>query len=322
MSKHMPELPEVETIRNGLQKAIVGKTISNVEVLKTKSFQGDKNQIVGRQVLSVNRRAKILLIELSGGICLGIHLKLTGQLIYRDTKYPSTSPGVGETRDTEEKKNGPFAIKELPNKYTRVIIGFEGGPTSSGTRRNSLGAGKPCLPAGRLFFNDLRIFGWIKVIKKNGKCSDLPELAKLGPEAIDEKNFTVQYLQQTLSRSKKPVKLVIMDQEKLAGVGNIYANETLFSAGIQPDRPANSLSEGEVKILRYWVLKTLKEAIGHKGTSDKDEAYRQISGEKGSFQNYLRVYGRAGQKCPNCEGTIKRIALGGRGTFYCPRCQK
>ena len=113
-----------------------------------------------------------------------------------------------------------------------------------------------------------------------------------------------------------------MDQEKLAGVGNIYANEALFRAGIIPARPANSLSEKETIALRDSIMSVLEEAIKHGGTSDEDEAYRQTGGEKGKHQDYLQVYGRAGKKCPNCSGIIKRINLGGRGTFFCPKCQK
>lgn len=294
----MPELPEVETIRMQLNQALTGLKIVEIEVLNAKTFQGDKNQVIGRQVSGVKRRAKILLIELSRGICLAIHLKLTGQLIYRNSKFKIRNSKLL----LKDQKSGPFEIDELPNKYTRVVVGF--GDNSS------------------LYFNDLRKFGWIKVLKNPGECSNLPELAKLGPEAIDEKTFSLDYFKDILTRSKKPIKLIIMDQEKLAGVGNIYANEALFAAKIRPDRPANSLGPEEIKELRNSILGILKKAVENKGTSDRDEAYRQISGEKGSFQNYLQVYGRAGQKCPKCGGVVRRIALGGRGTFYCPTCQK
>jgi formamidopyrimidine-DNA glycosylase len=286
----MPELPEVETIRIQLNQVLKGLKINDVEILKPKSFQGDKKKIIGKTIKEIQRRAKIILIELEGGLALAIHLKLTGQLIYRRPE---------EKVLTEAQKNGPFTVGELPNKYTRVIISFNNG--------------------SKLFFNDLRIFGWIKVIKD---WQNLPEIKRIGPEANDEKAFTLPYFQQILASSKKPVKLVIMDQEKLAGVGNIYANEALFVAGVKPTRPANRLIKKEIERLRNSIISILRQAVAHQGTSDKDEAYRQISGEKGHYQNFLKVYGRNGEKCLKCGTLIKRIKLGGRGTFYCPQCQK
>jgi len=292
--KLMPELPEVETIRLQLKDKLRGLLITEVKVLNVKSFIGEASLILGKKVESVDRRAKIILIKLTNDKCLAIHLKLTGQLIFRDKRY-----AIGDKKN--EEKDGPFAVGQLPNKFTRAMICFGDGSF--------------------LYFNDLRKFGWIKVLSAKN-CGELPELKKLGPEAIDKKTFSLEYFTNILSRSRKPVKLVIMDQEKLAGVGNIYANEALFRAGVRPDRPANSLNSTEIEKLRNSIINILTEAIKQKGTSDKDEAYRQISGEKGKFQNLLQVYGRTGQKCPRCGGTIRRIALGGRGTFYCPNCQK
>lgn len=294
----MPELPEVETIRLQLDKVLRGRRIEKVEILNKKSFLGEKGEVEGKRVLGVRRRGKINLIELEKGIYLAIHLKLTGQLIFR---------GKG-VKKTEEKEKGVFAVGELPNKFTRVVIWFDDG--------------------GRLFFNDLRMFGWIKVIrgvegrKTLGIEEAIPELKRLGPEANDPEMFTLEYFSGILKKSSKPVKLVIMDQEKLAGVGNIYANEALFEAGILPTRQAKSLTEEEVRKLREAILKVLEKAIKHKGTSDKDEAFRQITGEQGEFQNFLQVYGKEGEKCPRCGGIIKRINLGGRGTFYCEGCQR
>lgn len=319
----MPELPEVETIRIQLEQKIKGLRITGVEVLNKKSFIGPPShkasageEMVGLKVLGVKRRGKITIIELENGVCLAIHLKLTGQLIYREK----------DKKDKENQgnqKGGPFEVKELPNKFTRVIISFNNG--------------------GKLYFNDLRMFGWIKVIQKskipaslrlrrasknqneNSKFKiedEIPELKRLGPEANNEKEFTLDYFNKLLAVSRKPIKLIIMDQEKLAGVGNIYANEALFDAGILPARLSNSLSGDEIKKLRNSIIKVLNKAINHKGSSDKDEAYRQITGEKGTHQNYLQVYGRDGQKCLKCGGIIKRTTLGGRGTFYCENCQK
>lgn len=194
-----------------------------------------------------------------------------------------------------------YATGQLPNKFTRVIIEFD--------------------DKSHLFFNDLRKFGWMKLIE-NGELKMENEFEKLGPEANDEKEFSLEYLNKTLSCSHKPVKSVLLDQEKIAGIGNIYANEALFLAGILPSRPANSLKPKEIAKLREAIISVLQEAIKHQGTSDRDEAYRQISGEKGRHQNYLWVYGRKDQKCRKCGGLIKRIKIGGRGTFFCPRCQK
>jgi len=260
---------------------------------------GEERDLKGLRVLGVERRGKITIIELEKGVSLAIHLKLTGQLIYREE----------DKGEYCEQKDGPFAVCELPNKFTRVIISFD--PPSS---RQPAGLRR----ASKLYFNDLRIFGWVRVVGDIGEVGG----EKLGPEANDEKSFSFEYFKNILSKTKKPVKLVIMDQEKLAGVGNIYANEALFAAGIVPTRKANELNEDDIKILRNSILKVLQEAIKHKGSSDRDEAYRQITGEKGTHQNYLQVYGRAGQECPRCGGIIKRIALGGRGTFYCGNCQK
>jgi len=222
----MPELPEVETIRRQLDQSLKGLKVTGIQILSKKNFIGLPGAVIGRKVEDVQRRAKIILIKLDGDKCLAIHLKLTGQLIYRC---------LGEKcLIILEKEEGPFSVKELPNKFTRIIIEFD---------------------KGKLYFNDLRKFGWIKVVDlKKGEC-DLPELKKLGPEAIEGKAFTRQYFQEVLLKSKKPIKLVILDQEKLAGVGNIYANEALFGAGISPTRPANSLKPVEADRLRETLLR-------------------------------------------------------------------
>jgi len=287
----MPELPEVETLSLQIDYFLKGLKITDIEILNRKSFLGRVEDIKGKRIIGAERRAKIIFINLEDGTSLAIHLKLTGQLIYR--KQENT-----KLRDCDEKE-GPFAVCKLPNKFTRVIFSFDNG--------------------GRLYFNDLRIFGWIKIVK--GRES-IAGLAKFGPEANDEKTFTLNYFKDILSKTKKPIKLVLLDQEKLAGVGNIYANEALFAAKIMPDRSASSLTEEEAARLRTAIIKVLNEAIKYKGTSDRDEAYRQLSGQKGEYQNYLKIYGKDGQKCPYCSGRIEKTTLGGRGTYFCRRCQK
>lgn len=185
------------------------------------------------------------------------------------------------------------------NKYKRVVINFT--------------------DKSQLIFNDLRIFGWIKVINSL-KVQGFNGL-KLGPEPFS-KEFTVEYLQKVFSKTRRPIKLVLMDQEKIAGIGNIYANEILFDAGIRPDKPAQQLNNLTIKQLRNSILKILKKAIKYKGSSAADEQYIQANGEKGSYQKHFLVYQRDGEKCKRCGGEVKRTKLGGRGTFWCPKCQK
>jgi len=281
----MPELPEVETIKRTLQKAIVGKTIKNIEVRKAKIFQGEPQEVIGRKIEGIERRGKMLIIKLSGDKALVVHFKLTGQMVW--------VPEAGEQVTVGHPI--PFAGTQLPAKTTHVIFDIDG---------------------GKLFYNDLRQFGWIKVVKL-----DQLDKFQLGPEPFD-KEFTVEYLEGIFSRTSKPIKLVLMDQTKIAGVGNIYANEALFEAGILPTRPAKKLRNEEIKKLKEAIIKVLEEGIKYGGSSAKDEAYIKPTGEPGGYQQHFRVYQRAGEKCRKCGTIIKRVNLGGRGTFWCPTCQK
>ncbi len=285
----MPELPEVETIRRGLVQKIKGLKIKKVEVLLPKQFQGKPSEVEGAKVLDVRRRGKINIIDLNNGKSLLIHLKLTGQLVYQQDgqKFVGGHPI-------------PFAGgTTLPAKSTHIIFDFSDG--------------------SRLFYNDVRQFGWIKVL---GTLSDLGDLDKLGPEPFD-KDFTTGYLQKIFAKTGKPVKLVLMDQEKIAGVGNIYANDALWEARIDPKKPAKTLSEKEIKGLREAVIKVLEEGIKYGGSTGGDEAFVNIEGHPGAYQKHFRVYQRQGEKClRNDGGVIKRITLGGRGTFFCPACQR
>lgn len=296
----MPELPEVETIRKSLKAAIIGKKIRDIDIRLPKVFHGDKTEILGKTIEAVERRGKILIIKLSGGKALLIHFKLTGQLVW--------VPKAGE------KTLGhpiPFAGSELPAKTTHIIFEIDGPPSFADGETSARQSGK-------LFFNDLRQFGWIKVV---GDLRKVGELENLGPEPLSSE-FTLDYLKQIFSKTQKPIKLVLMDQEKMAGIGNIYANEALFEAGILPTRPAKSLANKDIKILKDSILRVLEEGLKYGGSSAADEAYIKPTGEPGSYQEHFRVYQQDGQKCPKCGGIVKRIALGGRGTFFCPNCQK
>ena len=273
----MPELPEVETIRLQLDQALRGLKIVGVEVLHPKSFIGEIGEIRERRVRGVQRRGKMIFLELEGGKFLVIHLKLTGQLIYQGDRGNRGNQG------------------ELPNKFTRVIISFDNG--------------------GKLYFNDLRIFGWMRVIREIG------EIGEIGVEPFD-KEFTVEYLQKIFAKTGRPIKLVLMDQTKIAGIGNIYANEALFEAGIRPAKRAKELRDEDIKILRYSILEVLQEGIKYGGASAADEAYIKPDGTPGKYQEHFRAYQREGKKCRRCGEIIKRINLGGRGTFFCEKCQR
>jgi len=167
-----------------------------------------------------------------------------------------------------------------------------------------------------LRFADSRKFGWFRLLKDEKELQKI--LSEFGPEPFDDLNLVL--FKKILSTNRQPIKLVLMDQQKIAGVGNIYANEALFLAGIDPRRAANKVSEKETEKLYHSLEEVLKAGLRYRGASD--QYYLDALGQKGAYQEHFLVYGRQGQKCPNCSGLVKRITVGGRGTFYCPACQK
>ncbi|MBI2074899.1 MAG: bifunctional DNA-formamidopyrimidine glycosylase/DNA-(apurinic or apyrimidinic site) lyase [Candidatus Levybacteria bacterium] len=282
----MPELPEVETIRLGLQKYLVGHTILDVDIRMAKIFQGEKKNVIGAKITDIKRIGKVLIVELNNEFLIAIHLKLTGQLIYRGERV-SRVPRVSRV-----KIGG-----ELPNKFTHVIFHLD---------RNSV-----------LYYNDMRKFGWIRIVE-NSKLKMQSFFKDLGPEPF--KDLTFSKFIKIVQSSKTPIKLVLMDQKKIGGIGNIYANEALFDAGIDPRRPAKQISEEEAKKLYSSILKVLKNGIKYGGSSDVN--FVNALGEDGSYQEHFLVYGRKGEKCRRCGLVIKKIKLGGRGTYFCPACQR
>ncbi|MBI4100748.1 bifunctional DNA-formamidopyrimidine glycosylase/DNA-(apurinic or apyrimidinic site) lyase [Candidatus Microgenomates bacterium] len=284
----MPELPEVETIRLGLQNKIAGLKIDDMEVRVTKIFQGEKKDVVGTKIKDLRRRAKILIFDLDNGKSLIVHLKLTGQLVFHKNGDLAT---FGHPI--------PFAGATLPASTTHVIFTFNNG--------------------SKLFYNDVRKFGYIKVVQTN-EVEKLKVMAEFGPEPFT-KEFTLEKFKSILLKKKKPVKLVLMDQSQIAGVGNIYANEALFLSRIHPQKLANQLNEDQIKKLYESLLLVLKEGIKYGGSSEN--AYVNALGGKGTMQEHFRVYAQTGKVCFNrCGGVVKRISLGGRGTFFCPKCQR
>lgn len=296
----MPELPEVETVRRGLEKYVVGHTIEEVELRLAKQFQGDPKDIEGAKIIGVRRFGKGLVIDLSNNYSLAIHIKLTGQLIYRGKDEP-------KIMHTDLKRVGT----NLPNGWTHIIFHLDRGAT--------------------LFYNDIRQFGWIKVVSTE-KAQELPFFKALGPGFSvvrphpdpllkgEENILSLEQFANILRKSKTAIKPLLMDQAKMAGVGNIYANDSLYVARIDPKRPANCLSEDEVDVLYKAVLQVLKKGLEEGGASEL--TFVNTLGEAGNYQNHSQVYARDGEKCKRDGTTIQKITLGGRGTYFCPTCQK
>lgn len=283
----MPELPEVEIIKLGLQKKIVGLKIQKVQVISSKSFLGNPNSAEGQKVLKIWRKAKMLGIEVSDGMTLLFHLKMSGQLVYEDGKR---FIGGHPTEDM---------MGKMPNTHTRVIFSFSDG--------------------SHLYFNDQRRFGWVKIIQKSN-IKDQKALEELGPEPL-EKTFTWQMLKQNLLRHKSmPVKAAIMDQAVVSGVGNIYSNEACFAARLDPRSKAGDLNDQEFQSLHHGIIKALQDGIRHGGSTKAH--FVDPEGHKGYFLDYAFVYGRDKKPCKVCGTEIKKISLAGRGTYFCPNCQK
>ena len=289
----MPEGPEVETIRRGLELGIVGQTLGAVDVLWEKSFPVPPDliaQIVtGAKITHLGRRAKVLIIELDNGYSMLFHLKMTGQLVLVKSDGERFAGGHPT----------PSMRDALPDRSTRVVFGFESGD--------------------RLFFNDFRKFGWVKLVQTDEIELD-PLVARLGPEALSDK-FTPAFLQSQLDRHKRaPIKPVILDQSTVAGIGNIYADESLHLAALHPQRLCGSLTASEVKRLHASIRDIIASGIAHGGTSFS--SYVNALGGKGDYLDHARVFRRDGQACPVHPDTlIEKFKVAGRGTHICPKCQ-
>ncbi|EKD85177.1 MAG: formamidopyrimidine-DNA glycosylase [uncultured bacterium] len=314
----MPELPEVEVIRLGLTKKIIGLKIQKIQILSPKSFIGNPNLAQGKNVLKIWRRAKLLGIDLVGEKLLAIrrsliakskkltanseqqitllfHLKMSGQLIYipSEKRIASSEKRFIGGHPTED------MLGTMPNPHTRVIFTFS---------NNS-----------HLYFNDQRRFGWVKVID-NGQLAIDNSLKNLGPEPL-EKGFTWEVLKQNLLRHKSmPVKVAIMDQSAVSGIGNIYSNEACFNAKIDPRTKVGDLTDKQFKSLFEGIIKALKEGIKRGGSTRAH--FVDPEGHKGYFLDYAYVYWRDKHPCKMCKTEIKKIALAGRGTYFCLHCQK
>jgi len=291
----MPELPEVETIARQLNRVLKGQRIESIKRLHKKSLQGQSLKVKGKKIKRVWRKAKLVIVELEGDLNLLVHLKMTGQLVYDENVQFSKS-----NFQTERTVGGHPTkdwVGKLPSKHTRVIIELD---------------------KGILFFNDMRVFGWVKVASDK-RVKSLIE--KMPPDVV-EKGFSVKYLSEVLSRSRRAVKQVIMDQAKIGGVGNIYACDGLWCAGIDPRKAANKLSEGEIRKLYRCLKKVIEKGIKYGGATYSD--YVTARGVGGKYQDHFLVYDRAGERCKRrgCDGKIGKTKIGGRGTYFCKKCQK
>lgn len=288
----MPELPEVETIKLGLQKYLLGHKIASIEVRLKRILTGDPQNIINSRIIKIERFGKGLVIEFENGYALAIHIKMTGQLIYNDLAFIKN-------------KNiliSPQKVGNVPNKYTHVIFTLNKG--------------------AMLYYNDIRQFGWLKILKKD-EVRSLTFFKELGPEPIPsggQKALTFQQFEAILSNSSIAIKPLIMDQKKIGGIGNIYANDGLFLAKIDPRRKAKDLNSKQRKKLFESLLEVLNLGLKYGGASEM--TYVNAFGEEGTYQNHFLVYGKKGKPCPNCKSEIKKIFLGGRGTFFCENCQK
>ncbi len=290
----MPELPELETIKRDFNKDVRGRIFKSVEIRDSKVAQFSQKEfnekIARRKIKQADRFAKILIIETEGEFGLMIHLKMSGQLIYEASSGRKSGGGHPDKA---------YKGKKLPHKYTHIIFHL--------------------LDGSKLYFNNLRKFGWIKIVNTSD-IKKLDEIAKLGPEPLSEK-FSLEYFRNNVKgrRSRSTIKNLIMDQKFISGIGNIYANEALFEAGIDPRRKAGDLSDEEIKKLYIFIKEILKKAIELRGTSD--DLYVDLKGKQGGYLNEALVYNKEGKPCPKCKGRIKKIKVGNRGTYYCPNCQ-
>lgn len=339
----MPELPEVETVVRGLKNKIEDHAIVAFDIRDNKVVRATEQDLVGRRVSRVWRRAKNIIFDLIDGDgsfdskksgsaqdfgekALLFHLKMTGQLIWekcagekdfclrnRSGLSAKSDQTIGLLADGGPARNATqrFAgghpdkawLEKLPNKHTRAIFTFDDG--------------------GTLYFNDIRRFGYLKPLKngRNGAPAYDGVFELLGPEPLED-GLTPKYLQKMAERfPNRKIKQFIMDQTIIAGVGNIYADEALFAARIAPMRLAKDINKNEWPKLIKSIRDALQQGIKYGGSSS--ENFVDAFGQQGKAHEYLKVYRKTGERCPNrCGGIIERTVIGGRGTHWCPACQR
>ncbi len=287
----MPELPEVETVRRGLHELIIGRTVKKVVHDTPKSFPNAAADVemflVGAKVIDVRRRAKVLLIDLDSQYTLVIHLKMTGQLVFRanDARF-----GAGHPNDS--------LIGELPDRSTRVTFTFA--------------------DDSYLYFNDQRKFGWVRLMPTL-EVPNIDFMQKVGPEPLEHDFTSNQFKERFKRKAKSPIKAALLDQTVIAGVGNIYADESLWGAKIHPLRKVATITDDEFEKLYHELRDVMNLAIEKGGSTDRN--YVNAEGKKGSYIDFARVFRREGKPCPRCGTIIVKFKAAGRGTHICPHCQ-
>lgn len=305
----MPELPEVQTTVNGIKKYVVGHTIKDVwsdydskyfkgkdDIRDVKYFKIFRDKILGKKILSAERRAKNILINISGGHTILIHMKMTGHLMYGQYEYSKKSSSKSPWIPIH-----PPALKDPFNRHVHFVLTFENGKN--------------------LALSDSRKFAKVTLLTTS-EAHTTVHLKDIGPEPLHE-DFTLNVFKERLAKKPSwPIKLTLMDQSVMAGIGNIYADESLFRANIHPQSITENIDTTHVKKLYEAIRSTLSHGIDLGGDSMSD--YRNIEGEKGKFQEKHMAYQRKGEKClkKGCGGNISRIVVGGRGTHFCDKHQR
>jgi len=288
----MPELPEVETIKRGLLKLIVGKIFKTVSYDTANSFPNSKHDVdrflINSKITNVRRRAKVLLVDLSTNYSLVIHLKMTGQLVFLDK---TNRFGAGHPNDS--------LVGMLPDKSTRVKFDF--------------------IDGSRLYFNDQRKFGWVRLIPTQ-QVPNIDFMKKVGPEPLEVDFTASDFTERFKRRARTSIKAALLDQTVIAGVGNIYADESLWGAKIHPATIVGDLPYPKFQLLYSELRYVMNLSIEKGGSTNRN--YVNAEGKKGSYMDFARVFRREGLSCPRCNIEIVKIRIAGRGTHICPSCQQ
>jgi len=324
----MPELPEVETVRRGLHRLIIGKTVQSIDFDTPKSFPnppGDVSSfLVGSQIKDVRRRAKVLLIDLSTDYTLVIHLKMTGQLVYvAKNAHSRWKVEDGQVASAREKydRNIPIANSSLLNAKTDNVRFGAGHPNDSliGVLPDrSTRVTIDFIDDSKLFFNDQRKFGWVKLFPTT-EVPNIDFMRRVGPEPLEDSFTAEDFISRIIRRKGTTIKAAILDQTILAGVGNIYADESLWGAKIHPATRVRDVTHEQLAFLLQEIKSVMTLSIEKGGSTNRN--YVDAEGKRGSYMTFANVFRREGHPCNRCGTVITKHKIAGRGTHICQTCQ-